>query len=53
MLSGALAELLEVRPEVTSIAQLRKIPPYGYRNPQSLQNKTLYVGLRRAGFPDE
>jgi predicted Zn-dependent protease len=51
---SALAESLTLKPEVNSIARWRAESPW-YTNPRftALAEKTLYIGLRRAGFPDE
>jgi adenylate cyclase len=50
---SALAEGLRLKPEVGSIARLRAEAPW-HTNPQftALAEKTLYVGLRRVGFPE-
>jgi adenylate cyclase len=50
----ALAESLKLKPEMNSLAWRRANSPL-YANPPywALQEKTLNVGLRRAGFPDE
>jgi adenylate cyclase len=51
---AALAEALKLKPQIRSLAVL---PQYnvGLTNPSyaALAAKTLYVGLRRAGLPDE
>ena len=51
---AALAEALQLKPEVNSLAAYRTHRPWD-ANPQftALADKTLYAGLRRAGFPDE
>jgi len=51
---SALAESLRLRPAVRSIARMRAENPW-LSNPQywALQEKTLNVGLRRAGLPDQ
>jgi adenylate cyclase len=51
---SALAESLRLKPEVDSIARWRAERP-SYTNPQftALAEKTLCVGLRCAGFPEE
>ena len=51
---SALAESLTLKPEVNSIARWRAESPW-YTNPRftALAEKTPYIGLRRAGFPDE
>jgi adenylate cyclase len=50
---AALAEAIKLKPEVNSQAQWRAIQPW-ITNPQqwALREKTLNIGLRRAGFPD-
>jgi adenylate cyclase len=49
-----LAEALKLKPNLNSLAAWRADRPWE-ANPQliALAEKTLYVGLRRAGFPDE
>ena len=51
---SALAESLRLKPAIKSIARMRAENPW-LRNPQywALQEKTLNVGLHRAGFPDQ
>jgi adenylate cyclase len=51
---AALAESIRLQPEINSLARWRSSRPY-LNNPQyqALLEKTFYVGLRRAGFPDE
>jgi TolB-like protein/Flp pilus assembly protein TadD len=51
---ATLAEWLKFNPEFKSLAQVRTTPPAPV-NPQflALREKTVEVGLRRAGFPDE
>ena len=50
---SALAESLRLKPALRSIARMRAENPW-LSNPRywALQEKTLNVGLRRAGFPD-
>jgi hypothetical protein len=51
-----IAEALKLKPEVNSVARWRAIgAKMGISDPrfQALMEKTVYVGLRRAGFPDE
>jgi adenylate cyclase len=50
----ALADAIRLKPEVNSLARYRAVTPW-ITNPQhwALREKTLNVGLRRAGFPDE
>jgi class 3 adenylate cyclase/TolB-like protein len=51
---AALAEALRLKPEVNSLARYRTATPW-ITNPRhwALRDKTLNVGLRRAGFPDK
>jgi TolB-like protein len=51
---AALAEGIKLKPELKSLARLRAYHPFG-NNPEylRLRKKTIEVGLRRAGFPDE
>ena len=51
---AALAEAIKLKPEVRSLVRWRAYSP-GTTHPQhwALLEKTLNVGLRRAGFPDE
>jgi tetratricopeptide (TPR) repeat protein len=51
---ASLAEALGIRPEVNSLARYRAATPW-ITNPKhwELRDRTLNVGLRRAGFPDE
>jgi TolB-like protein/Flp pilus assembly protein TadD len=51
-----IAEMLKLRPEATSVARLRAIlATMGGGDPrgQALREKTIFTGLRRAGFPEE
>jgi len=51
-----IAEMLKLKPEATSVARLRAIlATMGWGDPrhQALGEKTIYAGLRRAGFPEE
>jgi tetratricopeptide (TPR) repeat protein len=52
--SAALAESLKLKPEMNSLARRRASSPL-LANPPfwALQEKTLNVGLRRIGFPEE
>jgi adenylate cyclase len=51
---AALAESLKLKPEMNSLAWRRASSPLTANPPYwALQEKTLNVGLRRAGFPDE
>jgi adenylate cyclase len=51
---AALAQSLKLNPEINSFAAQRAHAPY-HANPLlwALREKTLNVGLRRIGFPDE
>jgi adenylate cyclase len=51
---SAVAESLTLRPEINSVASWRAENLF-YTNPRftALAEKTLYAGLRRAGFPAE
>jgi adenylate cyclase len=51
---AALAESLKLNPEINSFAAQRAQAPY-HANPLlwALREKTLNVGLRRIGFPEE
>jgi hypothetical protein len=51
-----IAEMLKLKPDANSVARLRAIfAPTGGGDPrsQALTEKTIYAGLRRAGFPEE
>ena len=51
-----IGEALKLQPEVNSVARWRSIgATMGLGDPrfQALMEQTVYVGLRRAGFPDE
>jgi adenylate cyclase len=50
----ALAQAIQLKPEISSLAAYRASAPWG-SNPEysALRAKTLEVGLRRAGFPEE
>ena len=52
---AALAESRKLKPEYSSFAQMRANAPNWDASPQfvALREKTVDVGLRRAGFPDE
>ena len=52
---AAVAELLRLKPAMTSLARMRVENPRWLGNQQywALQEKTLNVGLRRVGFPDQ
>jgi hypothetical protein len=47
-----LAESIRLKPEVDSLARWREYQLW-ITNPQPQWEKTLHVGLRRAGMPDE
>jgi hypothetical protein len=48
-----LAEGIKLRPEFNSLAQLRAYTIGGNPPIQALRDKTLDLGLRRAGMPEE
>ena len=50
---SALADSIALKPEITSLARWQAESPW-YTNPEfvTFAEKTLYAGLRRAGFPD-
>jgi adenylate cyclase len=50
---AVLAEALQLKPEVNSLARYRAKFPWGNAQYWALHEKTVNVGLRRAGFPDE
>jgi tetratricopeptide (TPR) repeat protein len=50
---AALAEAIKLRPEVDSLAGLRRWRSWGNARYCELCEKTLHAGLRRAGMPDE
>jgi adenylate cyclase len=51
---SALAEALRLKPEVNSLARYRAATPWITNSRHwALRDKTLNVGLRRAGFPEE
>jgi len=51
---AALAEALALKPEINSFARLREYQPWITNPPYwALREKTVNVGLRRAGFPEE
>jgi tetratricopeptide (TPR) repeat protein len=51
---AALAEAIKLKPEINSIARWRAYAPWA-TNPQysALRAKTVDIGLRRAGMPEE
>ena len=50
---AALAEGIKLRPEFVSLARLRAYTTWGNPQFKALREKTLDLGLRRAGMPDE
>jgi adenylate cyclase len=51
---AALAEALRIKPEINTLARYRASTPWITNQKHwALRDKTLNVGLRRAGFPDE
>jgi Tfp pilus assembly protein PilF len=51
---NALAEALTLKPEINSLARLREYQPWITNPPYwALREKTVNIGLRRAGFPEE
>jgi len=50
---AALAKAIELKPEMNSLAWLRAYPGASDRQYWALYEKTVAVGLRRTGFPDE
>jgi hypothetical protein len=49
-----IAEAIKLNPEVNSLAALRASAPWITNPPYwALREKTVNVGLRRAGFPDD
>jgi tetratricopeptide (TPR) repeat protein len=50
---AALAEAIKLRPEVKSLAGLRRWRSWGNARYWELCEKTLHLGLRRAGMPEE
>jgi len=50
---GEIAEALKVNPQINSLARWRAVPGLGDPQFQAQMEKTVNVGLRRAGFPDE
>jgi adenylate cyclase len=49
----ALAEAIKLRPEPSSLAQMRASLPYANPKYISLLEKTVFVGLRRAGLSEQ
>jgi hypothetical protein len=49
---GALAQGIELKPAVDSLARWRERFPWGNAQYSALYNKTVAVGLRGAGFPE-
>jgi hypothetical protein len=52
-LSGFANEAIKLKPEIASLGKFGAQSPYTNPAYMALRAKTLYVGLRRAGFPDE
>jgi adenylate cyclase len=51
---AALAQSIALKPEINSLARLREYQPWMINPPYwALREKTVNVGLRRAGFPEE
>jgi hypothetical protein len=52
---AALDEFLKLKPEMNSLVKMRANFPATYKNPQSaaLAERTIDLGLRRAGLPEE
>jgi hypothetical protein len=51
---AALAESLKLKPEINSFAAQRANAPYIANPPHwALREKTVNLGLRRIGFPEE
>jgi TolB-like protein/Flp pilus assembly protein TadD len=50
---AALAEGIKIRPEFDSLARLREYCTWGSPRYLALREDTVYLGLRRAGLPDE
>jgi adenylate cyclase len=50
---AALAEAIKLKPDINSLARFSAQSPYTEPAYVALRAKTLFVGLRRAGFPDE
>jgi hypothetical protein len=48
-----LAEAIKLKPEIDSLARFGAQSPFTNPAYMALRAKTLYVGLRRAGLPEE
>jgi len=48
-----LAESIKLKPDVDSLARFTAQSPFTNPAYMALRAKTLYAGLRSAGFPDE
>jgi adenylate cyclase len=48
-----IAQSLKLKPEMNSVARFRAIESYQEPGFQSRHDKTIVLGLRRAGFPEE
>jgi len=51
--AAALAEGIRLRPQFNSLARLRAYTTWGNSHYRALREKTVDLGLRRAGMPDE
>jgi tetratricopeptide (TPR) repeat protein len=51
--ASALAEGIRLRPQFNSLARLRAYTTWGNSRYRALREKTVDLGLRRAGMPDE
>jgi tetratricopeptide (TPR) repeat protein len=49
----ALADAISVRPEINSLARLRGYQTWGSPKYWALRERTVDLGLRRAGMPEE
>jgi predicted Zn-dependent protease len=48
-----IAESLKLKPEMNSVARFRALEAYQEPGFQERHDKTIILGLRRAGFPEE
>jgi hypothetical protein len=51
--AAALAEGIRLRPQFNSLARLRAYTTWGNSRYRALREKTVDLGLRRAGLPNE
>ena len=51
--AAALAEGIRLRPQFNSLARLRAYTTWGNPRYRALREKTVDLGLRRAGMPDK